>query len=163
MAFIRIQLPLFLTLSAQCCVSTLQSNLQLYARKGRRSHSGVESVLMRTSTPMRSLFTIAHDNWSASGQIDHSNFNEESACAAFHGFNISALSVCLIVRYSNLAGARQGRGGCETVRKLKGLETQGRGACTFAKGNALIGRNRGRLSREKYRLKPEPSYPLLYS
>jgi hypothetical protein len=38
------------------------------------------------------------------------------------------------------AHARE-EGGCETVRKPEGLEkTQGRGACTFAKGNALSGK-----------------------
>jgi hypothetical protein len=43
MAFIRIQLPFFLTVWAHYFVSTLQSTLQIYARMRRRSHSGVES------------------------------------------------------------------------------------------------------------------------
>jgi hypothetical protein len=63
--------------------------------------------LMRTWSAIRSLFTIAHENWSASGQTDHSNFNEESACAAFHGFNISAHSVCLIALLTFVFSLRQ--------------------------------------------------------
>jgi hypothetical protein len=63
--------------------------------------------LMRTWTAMRSLCTIAYENWSASGQNDHSNFNEESACAAFHDFNISAPSVCLIALFTFVLSLRQ--------------------------------------------------------
>jgi hypothetical protein len=65
--------------------------------------------------------------------------------------------------YSNLAGARQGIGGCETVRNPEGLEKYPREGCLYAKGNALSGRKLSKLSGEKDRLKPEPSYPLLYS
>jgi hypothetical protein len=67
--------------------------------------SGVR--LMRTWTAMRSLFTVAHENWSASGQNDHSNFIEESACDAFHGFNVSAPSVCLIALFTFVLSLRQ--------------------------------------------------------
>jgi hypothetical protein len=67
--------------------------------------SGVR--LMRTWTAMRSLFTIALENWSASGQNDHSNFSEESACAAFHGFNVSATSVCLVALFTFVLSLRQ--------------------------------------------------------
>jgi hypothetical protein len=35
------------------------------------------------------------------------------------------------VWYSNLAGARQGRGGCETVRKPEGLEKDPREGCLY--------------------------------
>jgi hypothetical protein len=48
-------------------------------------------------------------------------------------FNILAWNTSW-VWYYNLSGTRQGRGGCETVRKPEGLEEDPREGClTFAK------------------------------
>jgi hypothetical protein len=63
--------------------------------------------------------------------------------------------------YSDLAGTRQGREGCETVRKPEGLGKDPREGVPVPsqKGNALSSRMLKRLLGEKDMLKPEPSYP----